>query len=239
MLREAVKGRLPGFAQQPPLPPQLPESLGQPPALSGFSLTLGAGMTPRCWFFSSDGQWLLQVQTDRLVVNWRSQPTASAYPRYPVLREQFQEHAGVFWRFLAANGLTAPARLMGEITYVNTIESGAVWSTHGAVEKVFTVGLGPSGAAAPGLEDLRWSGRYVFPNRSGEPTGRLYTFVEPVVLAPARPAYAFNLVARGGESPTLEDVLDLHDAGRDVIVRMFTDLTTPQMHEEWGRYDDQ
>ncbi len=238
LLRESVRDRLPGFQQHPTLPPQQPESLGQPASGLAMHFTFGpSSATPRCWFYSADEQWLMQVQADRLVINWRKSPQGPRYPRYPAVRDVFEREATALWSFLERQGVPLPSRFMGEITYVNTIQAGTTWQTHAEMGSVFNVTLGDP---VPGvvMEDGRWNGRYVFLNRTNEPTGRLYTYIEPVITFPeAKAAYNFNLVARGGESPNLADVLDLLDSGREVIVKTFEAMTTTQMHDEWRRSD--
>ena len=48
---------------------------------------------------------------------------------------------------------------------------------------------------------------------------------------------AHHVSQRKRADESLEATLDFFAEGREVIVRAFTDLTTPEMHKEWGRTD--
>lgn len=214
-----------------------PEVLG-PSAGSTFNVQLvPAFTTPRFWLISEDGSLILQVQNDRLVLNWRKVADDCTYPRYGFMRERFQTEWTRFTHYLARESILVPATMHGEIVYVNTITPSSVWSDHADADKVFSQ---YRSLALPHdmvrLEDVRLMERFVFPNRSNEMSGRLYVQIEPVRLASTGdPAFNLSLTARGARSNDVEDLLDFMDAGRKRIVEVFAAMTTSEAHAMWGR----
>jgi len=63
--------------------------------------------------------------------------------------------------------------------------------------------------------------------------GRLHTVtVQPAKrISDGQPMFLFELTARG----LIGEGSDFFDIGRKWIVRSFAELTTPAMHEVWGR----
>jgi hypothetical protein len=83
----------------------------------------------RYWFLTRDGSELVQVQQDRLAVNWRDGESGSPYPRYPAMRQVFAERFADLEAFAIQEG-TGPVRVQqAELSYVNAVGSGAT-GTH-------------------------------------------------------------------------------------------------------------
>ena len=50
----------------------------------------------RFWFLTEDGSWLIQIQRDHFVINWRKSRGDEVYPRYAgEMRPRFEEE----WHF--------------------------------------------------------------------------------------------------------------------------------------------
>lgn len=111
------------FEEKPPLPPFLD---GQP------SLVLEQRQfpLPRLWAEDEDRGLLLQMQTDRLILNWRSGAGSRAYPRFPSLFSEYQERWARFLKVLARLELTPPIAGRVEFTYVNEVDEvdGLIWT---------------------------------------------------------------------------------------------------------------
>jgi len=88
-----------------------------------------------------------------------------------------------------------------------------------------------------GPEDIGLRVRYIIPGVDGSPIGRLLVSVDPAYRAEDdRPIYVLLLTARGRPiGQGIEGALGFLDIGREWIVRGFTSLTSPRMHEIWGR----
>lgn len=234
---QSVRVDLPRLEQQPPLPPQEAELLGGTAQRPGIKIEIVPMLTtPRFWFISEDQNVVVQVQPDRLVLNWRKIRPDDQYPRFPFMRQRFVHEWTRFRGFLRTEQLRAPATAHGEIAYVNTVTSSRTWQTHADAGKVFRqLRALQLPASTVALEDVRMYQRFLFPNRAGALTGRLHVQVEPVTaLDTGAPAFQFTLTARGAPSDTDENLMDFMEAGRERIVRVFQAMTTDAMHLEWG-----
>jgi uncharacterized protein (TIGR04255 family) len=222
--------------QQPALPTPPPETFGPAAANQALRIELIAmPPLPRTWFLNEAGDRLVQIQHDRLVFNWRKAEAGEEYPRYPFMRQTFEVELTGYLDYLNERGLVPPTRFSGEVAYVNTITAGEVWKRHPEADRVFSQWRWPSGVTAE-AEDVRFAQRFVFPNREGEKTGRLYVQADPVFsLDTGEPAFNLTLTARGGGSPDLTDLLDFFDAAREQIVVCFDAMTTPEMHRVWEK----
>jgi hypothetical protein len=125
-----------------------------------------------------------------------------------------------------------------EVTYVNHIISGAGWERHGELGEILTVWTtrySDTFLSEPGDIGLRV--RYIIPDADGSPLGRLLVGVDPAFRTEDdRPIYVLILTARGRPtSDGIEGAIGFLDVGREWIVRAFTSLTSPRMHEVWGR----
>ncbi|MEI6623818.1 MAG: TIGR04255 family protein [Actinomycetes bacterium] len=89
----------------------------------------GTGFDPitqqRYWFEGELSGLLIQIQSDRLILNWRALDNGTAYPRYSVLRGEFLGLWDDFESYLQRSGLGLPDVRFVEFTYVNHIPSGA------------------------------------------------------------------------------------------------------------------
>jgi uncharacterized protein (TIGR04255 family) len=232
---QLVRGDLPKLQQHPPLPRQEPEVLGVS-RNPGIQIELvPVQVTPRLWFLSEDESLLVQLQADRLVVNWRKIREEDEYPRFEFMRNRFLAEWERFLTFLSTEGLAVPLAVHGEIAYVNTIKTSGAWSGHADASKLFTQwqDLNLPGEVVQ-QEDVRFQQRFLFPNREDQLTGRLYVQLEPVVLFPTgEAAFNLSLTARGAQSQGTSDLMDFMEAGRERIVLVFTAMTTTVMHKEW------
>ena len=110
---QRIRSEYPTVEVQPALEPQherFDEGLQAP--MAGFRL-LDKPETPRCWFIDSSGNRVIQLQQDRLLVNWRRRDVQDVYPRYPDVRARFAAAAEQLGVFVQENALgdLAPPRL--------------------------------------------------------------------------------------------------------------------------------
>src|SRR6266853_3619411 len=93
---------------------------------------------PRIWFLNEHQDELIQVQRDRLIVNWRKGAQAEPYPRYIRIIERFRSALSSFTEFTATHKLGDVVPMQCEVTYVNHMPSGLGWSKHGELDLVVT-----------------------------------------------------------------------------------------------------
>lgn len=209
-----------------------PKTQDHPPVIS-FNPLEGPTVFPmpaglfRTWLISEDDSMVLQLQPDRLIHNWRRRPGVD-YPRFEHLSGTFVEHLARFQR------LIGPCELSQiEVTYVN-------WLPNMEPHRFFRP-----------AKLLKWSDQ----NMSRHPLNVQWAEQHPVlgddksefgrlVISCASAARPFPPPAATGAQFTLtfagplneaSDVPVKADRARSLIVRAFTDLTTPSAQKAWGR----
>lgn len=188
--------------------------------------------TKRQWFISADGTRLVQMQEDRLIVNWRKIKDEDDYPRYGALREELRRVAEAFEPYVIdVTASTFPPVTQTEVTYVNRIPIG------GSVGGLSDVGgvLSDANLTWASLlgtpEQLYVEQRFRFTGPGGQPS-RVYLSLQP---APDGEALVLNLTMRGSpEGRTLAEALTHLDLAHQHVVQGFAALTTPTLREVWG-----
>jgi uncharacterized protein (TIGR04255 family) len=192
---------------------------------------------PRLWAKSPDGARLVQLQTDWLAFNWRDAPDSPRpYPRWPSIEHGFVTEFRRLSGYFAAEGFGEIIARQCEVTYINQIRPGGVWSTHSDFDHVLTL-IGSPGGFLPRPETLQLSASFLLKDASGSEPGRLHVSAQPAFQREDNlPIIVLTLTARGQPSGTNEEsVLDFLKLGHEWVVRGFADLTTLEMHEEWER----
>lgn len=194
-------------------------------------------MFPRIWFISEDDARLIQLQPDRLLVNWRARPSAEEYPRYGVVRQLFADAYSNLRDFAKSNDLGEPLAVQCEVSYFSVIVGpGGQFERPDRVFRWWSP-LSATDENLPGRQEaVSFEARRRIVTDAGEPIGRLSAKVVPVVGAHKARAYRVELTVRGGaQGPGLAGIQSFHDLSREAIVRTFVAMTTPEMHEVWGR----
>jgi hypothetical protein len=233
LLWQAFKDRYPRTEDHAPQQPTV-ERFGAGLPRAKFHIQLIEAVPPHCtWMMDREGTTLIQVQRDRFAVNWRGE--GEHYCRYENVREAFFRELEVFADFLKRNDIQLPDAAQCEVTYINGILPCGVWGEYGEADRVVSV-LTPreKGGFLPVPEQVRLMLSYVM-RGADEPIGRLHVSLEPGSRE-RNPALTMTLTARGRSlGPGTAGMQGFFDVGRDWIVRGFSDLTRPEMHEAWGR----
>jgi uncharacterized protein (TIGR04255 family) len=190
----------------------------------------------RFWFVSGDGSELLQVQQDRLIVNWRRPEQDGSYPRYDHVRQLFTTYFAALSAFIEREHLGVIRPNQCAVTYYNHIEAGRGWADHGDAAAIFTPLAGrPQRSALPKAEDAKVALRYVMNDENGVPRGRLYADFQPAFRKADKLAmYILTLTSRVEiHSVGLDAILNCFDLGHEWAARAFVDLTTPEMQQIW------
>jgi len=216
---------------QPPLPSVIESGPGMMPPFGSISWS-DLPELRRVFFVDEARGRLLQVQPTRFHHNWQRRGTEDAYPRFPELRTEFLDLWRSFQAFLLDNGLEAPHVLQAEVTYINHIPAGELWSGAG-YENLFPW-LNPRNAAIAASPELELALHYELP----ECRGRLHVTIRTALRASdgAR-VVLMDLTARGAlDTPGTDANLSAWlDSARSAIVRSFAELTGPEAHNHWGR----
>lgn len=208
----------------PPLPPMGATSG------SGFLLEFGSHATPvRLWALNEDDSLLIQVQHDRLLVNWRKQSDGT-YPRYSALRRELTAIWSEFERHIAADpklGVLRPTA--AEVTFLNRLHANTAAEVIEALSPTFY----PDSHVATRLQIDRQLGN---PD-DGKPHGRqTISLSHPIDGQQSLQLEIASVVAIDGGPPTL-DVMSALDFAHEEGVLMFDRFTTATAHTEWGKVD--
>lgn len=180
---------------------------------------------PRIVFQGVDGDMLLHVQQDRLMLNWRRFPSGRDYPGYAAMRHRFATEIAEVQAFLTEEGLGEIQPNQCELTYLNALVLPDEAAVHKRLDRItplwrdVDVGLP--------LESAVIQSHYVI-SSGGAPTGRLHTTFSPAVLTlTGEPNYQLEVVARsrpGGG--TVAAAFAALDEAHDLIGRAFKDVTS-------------
>ena len=211
--------------------PALDPSTAVAPGYGGPGILFGSGVPPvRLWLVEPSGHFLIQLQRDRLLLNWRKVAEDSEYPRYAALREKFTGLLSHLRGFLRSIHPEADISVtVAEFTYINRI------ATAGRADSVFSVLREPT-TPLPGeplvvrFQEIR----NVHHPETAAP-GQLAISTEPAVVDGVA---EIQLTVSTKFFPTAisEDaaVLGVLDEARNVSRQAFVAFTTESMHANWG-----
>lgn len=222
---QTVRPEYSSCKDNPPIAPQL-EDLDRPGAIKDSRLKLSqVPPLPRAFFEDDSDQWLIQLQRDRFLHNWRCGPKEVGYPRYPAVREKFLSQWSNFQQFVADNELGDIDVTQLEITYLNHV---APWTGESKLGDLFP--------------DFRWRETDRLLARpeayniscaftSSDSPSRLRATVRPGIHQQRGNILLFELTVRGVAEKG--GIMSWFDDGREWIVKAFADLTSDKWHKEW------
>jgi|SRR5579862_459859 len=229
-----IKELYPTAEVNPPLAPDIEPAVLQFKQPEVPKLEIVSTPAVRCWFLNAPKTELIQLQNDRLIHNWRKVSGSEPYPHYETTRPAFERDWTVFCEFLNSQGFGKPDIRQCEVTYVNHIDRGNGWESFADLPKVFPSWTGATSENyLPNPESASFNLSYPMPQNKG----RLrITFIHAFRPSDAKETLQLTLTARGKPaSSSTSDLLAWLDAGRESVVRGFTDFTSKSMHEIWRR----
>jgi uncharacterized protein (TIGR04255 family) len=215
----------PKTVEQPFSPPVLP--LGKAPVLSFQVHPLSPPI--RLWSMTEDEAILVQIQHDRLLLNWRKLDDDDTYPRYKQLRHQFAGVWSQFTNYIAEHpdfGILQPS--LAEVSFFNRVPMGSAveiptyvkplnadWNLEGqhatAYQLERELADGPSGN-----QNIAFNFRPENEHMQLEISTRIEIDTTPGAGA---------------------GVLEALDVAHQIGVLTFDLVTTDSAHSEWGRRD--
>ena len=243
-----VKDRFPTVASTQPIASRKDEAAARwtPPSIQ-FALT----NRPDCRLQmtqADDDAWMWQVQSDRLVVNWRRRPD-SEYPRYSRTLEEFRQAWQSWTGFLDEIGIEGPVPLSWEITYVNEIPAGPneLWTSPSEWPTILPGLFGGPFQAEAGLALAGLHGEWVWDY--AEPQARLVVNPAPATRNDQH-LLMLTLTARGpvDQADPAEDSITSSseslsayekglNLGHRLIVNTFDTLGSENAKQHWERHD--
>jgi len=216
-------------AQPYEIPSEPAELIG---AFQAPSLQLLTQQMPRYWLISPDDQELVQVQPDYLALNWRFRNETNQYPGYLEMRRRFSDLLETTKSGLSNHqGVFRPTR--AELTYIDVIRPGALWSSHEDTHKLINLVL-PSDAS---YEQLSFAYSRQLTARSDKFVGRLRVTVTPVVdWIKQEPQLNLNFTARSADfqDADVRPILEFMDLAHSEIKDSFNRLISEEALSAWG-----
>jgi uncharacterized protein (TIGR04255 family) len=228
----------PNIVEHPPLFPTFETFGSHPQFFPAMGLQIAAADMPRVFFINEDRTQLLQLQKDRFLHNWRKIAAGGEYPRFERMLETFEIGFKTVIDVLAEEKLGTVIPNQCEVSYINQIPVLDGESVYDTFNKVFahqsaSMILDDLGGAP---EDLRLLLRYIIRDENSAPAGRVIISADPARRADGVTIIQLTLTARGiPPTPDSAGLVNFLGRGRLHIVRAFTNLTSEQMHKEWGR----
>lgn len=236
LLWSRFRAQYPQTEQHPPLPKTVETFESARVGRIGFSIETSF-LTPRIWFLSDDGTRLVQVQSNRLIVNWRQLETGTPYLRFAGLMSMLSEAINTLASFLDDEGLGRIEPDQVELTYVNHIRAGEKGSRRDSLSRFLACWASePTEWDFGASEETSVRTQYVMKRPNGA-SARLFVELESAYTATTgAPIYIMNMIARGAPSAaTVESSFEFFEDAHEWIVKGFTSLTTQEAHAIWGR----
>lgn len=219
-LQDSWQGEFTRFEDMPPIP-SLPAGPGPQFVVSDEAEPL------RLWSIDDSRGRLLQLQTDRLILNWRAGADLLRYPRYASLRTEFATRWGSMCEQLTGLGLSAPRPERVEFTYVNEIDDsdGHVWTEALAVSVAHPSRL-------PGDDGLM-AFHMSRPVAGGD--GAMAGAISVNARRTSTSGPSTMVVSTRLEVATSADPFAVLDLAHEMSLTTFEALTTEEAHRRWGR----
>ncbi|NEC47528.1 TIGR04255 family protein [Actinospica acidiphila] len=227
-LYEMWKSDLPTLEEQPTLP-STEATLGP-----RIRIDLPSLRETRYWFLSEDGKDLVQLQPDRLIVNWRGRGDGADYPRFGHILQSLSQRAGQLSDFIEGSFRAKLEFLHVELSYINTLHVNGPdpWD----LQDIFHTwpDFARHHLGRPANSQIAFD----FPITSAT-TGSdffLRVSIEPGVVGNATPGTFLTMTAQGKPAQTsLDGAMDSIKEAHDHLVRSFEEITTESAHERWGK----
>jgi uncharacterized protein (TIGR04255 family) len=227
------RSEFPHVEEQPPLLPAF-ETFGRPqPAQFGVGFRI-AETSPhsRFWFLSPEKEEIIQFQPDRLLHNWRKVGDNTEYPRFERMIAKFEQELGGLEDYFST--LSPPSQPLMinqcEISYIN----------HILIDRPRDAGLSLRFLNFHGVdpEDFTAVFHQVMRDDQDRPCGRLTCEAVSAFATgkSSRLVIRLSLTARGAPARTdIPAALEFLQRGREMVVRVFADVTTHAAHQFWER----
>lgn len=186
----------------------------------------------RAFFVTEPGNYLIQVQPNRFLHNWRKLSDEEEYPRYEDAYARFVTQWDGFQQFVRKVGLSTPQPEVYELTYINHIMEADSAFPRDVWKYLSFYNQNPLSDPAYEPSDIKM--HFSWP--LGEGTGSLLMEVKRGRrLSDERELLYVEFTARGPAQKEAADMATWFDIAHDAIVNSFDKLTTEHGHTVWEK----
>jgi uncharacterized protein (TIGR04255 family) len=226
---DLIRDSYPIAQEQPPLG-QIEEVFGTSQVAS-FGFQFG-NIGIRHWFLSRDGSSLVQLQKNRLALNWRKSLEKPQYVRYETLRGDFSELMRTTNSFFDSQNLGEIRSNICEASYINHFFFSGSQEFHKGLSEWLRFDI--KNPSLLDMDSVNIAARYLVKNERGNPCGRLYIKVDPIVGFDGRNGINLELTCRVAVSDlSSEPELTALDLAHDRIVTTFSEITSDSAKGIW------
>ncbi len=228
-LSASFSEEFPTHLEQPPLPHVVSVDLSIPA-----NIQIGLIQQPRrYWFLSHMTDMLLQLQNDRVILNWRKVNDDLVYPRYNALKKLFEGKFNVIDQFVSSKGLGKIKIDMVDLEYTNLIET----NSNGPIqlEKIVHFWKSFDSDCLGNPESFNIDLQFDLQKEKSS-FAKMTILLRPFLSADrALKLFMKMRVLAIPRTENFESALELLDEVHGDIVKNFDELTLGEMHEKWGK----
>ncbi len=221
------KRDFPLVQEQPAIAPSF-ETFGFTSPPIGFGFMSGA-THDRFWFLKEDQRQIIQFQPDKFLHNWRKVGIEEGkYPRFENIISNFSAELKTLESYFQKNFSAQPISVnQCEVSYINFIYQSEIGEL--PLQSIFSF---LNFEHEPNEISCSFS-RYIL-NDNGEPRGRVICNIDQGV-GPKGPMHRLSITAKGAPNGSgISDALSFIQNGRERIVHLFKEVTSPTVHRLWG-----
>lgn len=215
-----------------------PKCENAPPlGLAPDMVDMSAGVImPRAWLISESEEFLIQLQHNRFLFNWRRRSDDAEYPRYVSIIRSFWDRLEQFEQFCNRERLGDVVPVEMELTYINHIpcEDGPATAKHLGTIVPDAAWNAPAHAFLPEPSVMAWRADFDMPHQAG----RLSAKLNPAHRNRDGTAIVvLEMSARGPGVETRTSQRQWFDLAHEWVVAGFADLTSDQVQRNlWGMH---
>jgi uncharacterized protein (TIGR04255 family) len=223
----SIRNEFPKIQQQPVLAVPAPGVLAR---LFELSVTTELFPMPRYWLEASDDAYLMQIQKDAFIFNWRKRGTA--YPHFDSVKAAFDRNFSRYTDFLNAEFKISTMPIsVAELTYVNLIERCEYWNDISDTDYVLPwFQLATGNPEENGVSNISFN-QVVVEHHAPDLTVR--TTVRNA-LQGATPCLIFELRCSGNQSDPSKSATDAwYDRAHELIGKCFLRMTSSDVQQKY------
>jgi uncharacterized protein (TIGR04255 family) len=185
---------------------------------------------PRYWLEARDDAYLMQIQRDAFIFNWRKRGTD--YPHFDAVKAAFDQNYARYCEFLNTEfKITQLPISVAELTYVNLIESCEYWQGVGDTSKVLPAFHTVSGRSE-GVDLRNVSFNQILVEQYA-PDLTVRTTVRSA-LKDATPVLIFEIRCTGKQNdPSKSGADSWYHRAHELIGRCFLNMTSPEIQSKY------
>lgn len=215
---------------------QYPKHEDYPPLNESIVELLALPLLPlrRTFMITSDDRYIMQLQQDAFIHNWRKIKDEDEYPHFEAARALFRENFEQFRAFVKNNDLGQMTATRYEVTYVNHLHEADKKYLELLTKDIGLVRLQPATERNLLTAPRSMNADVWFDMPDDQGTLRV-SIKQGTRASDNKEVLQVELTSRGKAKSDFSDLDTWLDLAHEWIVRGFAEITTAEAHNKWGR----